>query len=303
MHKLETISSAECFRTGFQLLSPPIITDPINSVIGDCLTEQFLQNPLINSLLVTMLQNIRIILVNTFHPGNIGSAARAMKTMGMSDLCLVTPQRFPAPEANSMAAGALDILGNVRVFESLDEAIAECSLVIGTSARTRTHAFSRPMLGAEASAEKLLSESHQSSVALVFGQETMGLTNSELGKCHFHTSIDAHPEYPVLNVASAIQILCYEIFKASLKEENGRHHVDKKPEEEYPLNQELEKFYEHLENTLTDINFIIQQHPGLVMTRLRRFFNRARPEAKELNMLRGILGAAQKASGKSSNNN
>ncbi|WP_419834589.1 tRNA (cytosine(32)/uridine(32)-2'-O)-methyltransferase TrmJ [Endozoicomonas atrinae] len=247
-----------------------------------------------------MLQNIRIILINTFHPGNIGSAARAMKTMGLSDLCLVTPQRFPAPEADSMAAGALDVLENARVFDTLDEAIADCSLVIGTSARTRTHSFSRPMLGAEECAEKLLSDSRQSPVALVFGQETMGLTNSELEKCHFHTSIDANPEYPVLNVASAIQILCYEIFKASLKKESDWH--SEKPEQEYPLNQELEKFYEHLETTLTDIDFIIQQHPGLVMTRLRRFFNRARPEAKELNMLRGILGAAQKASGKNSNN-
>ena len=106
----------------------------------------------------------------------------------------------------------------------------------------------------------------------------MGLTNSELEKCHFHTSIDANPEYPVLNVASAIQILCYEIFKASLKKESDWH--DEKPEQEYPLNQELEKFYEHLETTLTDIDFIIQQHPGLVMTRLRRFFNRARQKPK-----------------------
>nr|WP_257263657.1 tRNA (cytosine(32)/uridine(32)-2'-O)-methyltransferase TrmJ [Endozoicomonas sp. ONNA2] len=249
-----------------------------------------------------MLQNIRIILINTFHPGNIGSAARAMKTMGLSDLCLVTPARFPAPEADAMAAGALDVLEQARVFDSLDETIADCSLVIGTSARIRSHSFSRPMLGAQACAEQLLCESRQSTVALVFGQETMGLTNSELEKCHFHTSIDANPEYPVLNVAHAIQILCYEIFKASLnklKKENHWH--DEKPDHEYPLNKELENFYEHLETTLTDIDFIIQQHPGLVMTRLRRLFNRARPEAKELNMLRGILRAAQKASGKNSN--
>lgn len=239
-----------------------------------------------------MLQNIRIILINTFHPGNIGSAARAMKTMGLRDLCLVNPQRFPAQEADSMAAGALDVLESARVFNTLDEAIADCSLVIGTSARTRTHSFSRPMLDAEECAIKLLSESRQSPVALVFGQETMGLTNSELEKCHFHTSIDANPEYPVLNVASAIQILCYEIFKASLKESDT--FPSEKPEQEYPLNRELELFYEHLETTLTDIDFIIQQHPGLVMTRLRRFFNRARPEVKELNMLRGILGAVQK---------
>ena len=239
-----------------------------------------------------MLNNIRIILINTFHPGNIGSAARAMKTMGLSDLCLVTPRSFPAPEAEAMAAGALDVLANARVFTSLDDAIADCSLVIGTSARTRTHSFSRPMLSAEQCAAELLSQAQQSPVALVFGQETMGLTNSELEKCHFHTCIDANPEYPVLNVASAIQILCYEVFKASRQTDHPS------PEQVYPLNRELEQFYQHLETTLTDIDFIVRQHPGLVMTRLRRLFNRARPEAKELNMLRGILGAAQKAAQK-----
>ncbi|WP_366139491.1 tRNA (cytosine(32)/uridine(32)-2'-O)-methyltransferase TrmJ [uncultured Endozoicomonas sp.] len=246
--------------------------------------------------MVTMLQNIRIILINTFHPGNIGSAARAMKTMGLSDLCLVTPQRFPAADANSMAAGALDVLENARVFNDLDDAIADCSLVIGTSARSRSHSFSRPMLEAEQSADKLLTESSRNPVALVFGQETMGLTNSELEKCHFHTTIDANPDYPVLNVASAIQILCYEIFKASTKVEVTLNDSDDEPE--YPLNKDLDRFYQHLEKTLTDIDFIIQQHPGLVMTRLRRLFNRARPEAKELNMLRGILNAAQKSAAK-----
>ena len=241
---------------------------------------------------LTMLENIRIILINTFHPGNIGAAARAMKTMGLSDLCLVTPQHFPAPEADAMAAGARDVLERAHVVATLDDAIADCSLVIGTSARRRTHAVSRPMLTAEACAEQLMTQARQSPVALVFGQETMGLTNSELEKCHFHTSIAANPQYPVLNVAAAIQILCYEVFKAA------QHPVvapADDPPPHYPLNKELERFYEHLETTLTDINFIVQQHPGLVMTRLRRLFNRARPESKELNMLRGILRAAQQS--------
>ena len=258
-----------------------------------------LQKLFIHQPRLTMLKNIRIILINTFHPGNIGAAARAMKTMGLTDLCLVTPQQFPAPEADAMAAGAQDVLSNARVFATLDDAIADCSLVIGTSARIRTHAFSRPMLKAEACAEALISQARQSPVALVFGQETMGLTNSELEKCHFHTSIAANPEYPVLNVAAAIQILCYEIFKASQPKEGSE--TDEKPEQ-YPLNKDLERFYEHLESTLTDINFIIQQHPGLVMTRLRRLFNRARPESKELNMLRGILRAAQQAAAKPQKN-
>lgn len=243
-----------------------------------------------------MLKNIRIILINTFHPGNIGSAARAMKTMGLSDLWLVSPQRFPAPEADSMAAGALDILQSATVVETFDEAIANCSMVVGTSARSRTHSFSRPMLEAEECAEKLVQESDQKTVAIVFGQETMGLTNAELEKCHFHTCIDANPQYPVLNVASAIQILCYEVRKAELAK---THHPVSENQPEYPLNRELELFYEHLEETLSDVNFIIKQHPGLAMTRLRRFFNRARPESKELNMLRGILSSVQQAAKKS----
>ena len=247
-----------------------------------------------------MLANIRIILVNTFHPGNIGSAARAMKTMGLSDLWLVSPKRFPAPEADSMAAGALDLLQSARMAETLDEAIADCSMVVGTSARNRTHSFSRPMLEAEQCADQLVNLGQKNPVALVFGQETMGLTNTELEKCHFHTCIDANPEYPVLNVASAIQILCYEVRKA---EQRLRQHPEPVSTPEYPLNKELELFYQHLEKSLNAINFIIPQHPGLVMTRLRRFFNRARPESKELNMLRGILGAIEKTARKNRQDN
>ncbi|WP_263078802.1 tRNA (cytosine(32)/uridine(32)-2'-O)-methyltransferase TrmJ [Endozoicomonas sp. Mp262] len=242
-----------------------------------------------------MLDNIRVILINTFHPGNIGSTARAMKTMGLSDLCLVKPQRFPAPEAESMAAGAQDVLAGARVVNSLDEAIADCSLVIGTSARSRN--MSIPMLEPTGCGEKLVSEAQQSKVALIFGQETMGMTNEELLKCHYHVAIPANPEYPVLNVSAAVQILCYEIFQAS-QQVSYAMEKDQQPEEQpYPQVQQLERFYEHLETTLDDIGFIIRQHPGLVMPRLRRLFNRARPEAKELQMLRGILSAAQKKSG------
>ncbi len=246
-----------------------------------------------------MLHNIRIILINTFHPGNIGSAARAMKTMGLSDIWLVSPQRFPAPEADSMAAGALDLLQSATVVSTLDEAIADCSMVVGTSARSRNHTFSRPILEAEQCASQMVAESEQNPVALVFGQETMGLTNAELEKCHFHTIIDANPEYPVLNVASAIQILCYELRKAE-RNLQPQHNNDLP---EYPLQKELELFYQHLETTLSDINFIVKQHPGLVMNRLRRFFTRARPESKELNMLRGILVSIQQVASKTSKNN
>ena len=123
----------------------------------------------------------------------------------------------------------------------------------------------------------------------------MGLTNEELEKCHYHVCIDANPDYPVLNVASAIQILCYELRKAHSQSETSGFQPQ---QDEYPLQEELERFYQHLEQALTDINFIIQQHPGKVMKRLRRLFNRARPDSKELNMLRGILSSAQKTARK-----
>ncbi|MDB2384320.1 RNA methyltransferase, partial [Endozoicomonas sp.] len=164
----------------------------------------------VNKLFPSMSDTIRIILINTFHPGNIGSTARAMKTMGLTDLCLVNPQHFPAPEANSMAAGALGVLKNARQVATLDEAISDCSLVVGTSARSNRH-MSIPMLEPSDCAKKMVSEALNSKVALIFGQETMGMTNEELLKCHYHVAIPANPEYPVLNVAAAAQIMCYEI--------------------------------------------------------------------------------------------
>lgn len=240
-----------------------------------------------------MSDTIRIILINTFHPGNIGAAARAMKTMGLESLWLVNPQHFPAPEAESMAAGARDLLAQARVVDSLDTAIADCSLVIGTSARKRNMAI--PMLAPTTCADKLVQESKQGPVALVFGQETMGMTNNELLKCHYHVAIPANPQYPVLNVSAAAQIMCYEICQAAQR----RHACPAEQQAAapaYPQIQQLELFYQHLETTLDDIDFIVRQHPGLVMTRLRRLFNRARPEVKELQMLRGILSAIQKKS-------
>ncbi len=239
-----------------------------------------------------MLNNIRIILINTFHPGNIGATARAMKTMGLKDLCLVTPQQFPATEAESMAAGAQDVLTNATVVQTLDEAIADCSLIVGTSARSRN--MSIPMLEPSSCADKLVSEACNSKVALIFGQETMGMTNEELLKCHYHVAIPANPEYPVLNVSAAAQILCYELFQGQQRLAASQSSNNSEQDEPYPQARQMELFYEHLETTLDDIGFIIRQHPGLVMTRLRRLFNRARPEAKELQMLRGILSAAQK---------
>lgn len=247
-----------------------------------------------------MLSNIRIVLINTFHPGNIGAAARAMKNMGLSQLYLVDPVDYPHVEADSRAAGAKDVLDSAQVLGTLQEAIADCPLVIGTSARSRS--FPWPMLDAHSCAVKALAEAATGPVAIVFGRERMGLHNDELRQCNFHLSIPADPEYPVLNVSAAIQIVCYELYlQAQSLQAEKEQPATPTPEHEqssaYPVKQEMDYFYEHLEQSLKAINFIIPQHEGKVMTKLQRFFNRARPEPQELNMLRGILSAVQRSRG------
>lgn len=238
-----------------------------------------------------MLENIKIILVNTSHTGNIGSAARAMKTMGLSNLCLVDPVSPPDGKSSALAAGAGDVLANAQIVSTLEEAVAGCGLVVGTSARSRTHSW--PMLEPRECGVKLISEVPKYPVALVFGRENNGLTNEELQQCHFHVCIPANPEYSSLNLAAAVQTLCYEVRMAWLNRE--QHPV---VEKEYPLNDDLERFYVHLEDTLNETGFIVKNHPGVVMTKLRRLFNRARPEAQELNILRGILASVNKVSKK-----
>ncbi|WP_116474563.1 tRNA (cytosine(32)/uridine(32)-2'-O)-methyltransferase TrmJ [Zobellella maritima] len=237
-----------------------------------------------------MLEQVRIVLVNTSHTGNIGSAARAMKTMGLSDLCLVDPVSPPDGQAVALAAGASDILARARTVSTLAEAVADCGLVIGTSARSRT--WSWPMLDAREAGEKAMVEAPKHKVALVFGRERTGLTNDELQQCHFHVAIPANPEYSSLNLAMAVQTLSYEVRMAWL----SRQAIDSPEpvEQDYPLSADLERFYQHLEQTLLDTGFIIKPHPGQVMLKLRRLFNRARPEDHELNILRGILSSVQK---------
>ncbi|PJG59447.1 tRNA (cytosine(32)/uridine(32)-2'-O)-methyltransferase TrmJ [Aeromonas cavernicola] len=237
-----------------------------------------------------MLDQIRIVLVNTSHTGNMGSAARAMKTMGLSHMVLVDPQALPDDSAYALAAGASEMLANCRIVSTLDEAIADCGLVIGTSARSRT--LSWPMLGPREAGEKLVAEAPRHPVALVFGRERTGLTNDELQKCHYHVAIPANPEYSSLNLAMAVQTLCYEV---------RMHWLQRQPDEEniesvfdYPTAEQLAGFYQHLEQTLLQTGFISDDHPGHVMSKLRRLFNRARPQTAELNILRGILTSVQK---------
>lgn len=235
-----------------------------------------------------MLENIRIVLVNTSHTGNIGSAARAMKTMGLSNLYLVDPVQAPDGHASALAAGAGDVLANAKTVATLQEAVADCGLVVGTSARSRTHSW--PMLEPRSCGRKLIAEVPKYPVALVFGRENNGLTNEELQQCHFHVCIPANPDYSSLNLAAAVQTLCYEVRMAWLEKD-----AYPEVETEYPLSEDLERFYVHLESTLTNTNFIVKNHPGVVMTKLRRLFNRARPESAELNILRGILSSIDKS--------
>lgn len=228
-----------------------------------------------------MLDNIRIVLINTFHPGNIGAAARAMKNMGLSQLYLVEPRIYPSEEADSRAAGAKDVLDQATVVDTLEEAISDCQLVIGTSARNRS--FDLPIFDARTCGEKVVAEAANGKVAIIFGRETMGLHNHELEQCNYHVYIPANPDYPVLNVSAAIQLVCYEIWQASQQDNKEEAPA------EYPLHKEMQLFYEHLESALRKTRFIIPQHEGKVMKKLIRYFNRSRPEQIELNMLRGIL--------------
>ncbi|MFD1007593.1 MULTISPECIES: tRNA (cytosine(32)/uridine(32)-2'-O)-methyltransferase TrmJ [Oceanisphaera] len=244
-----------------------------------------------------MLEQIRIVLVNTSHTGNIGSAARAMKTMGLGELWLVDPVNPVDEQALALSAGARDILEQSTTVATLAEAVADCGLVIGASARSRT--LSWPMLDAREAGEKAIAEAPKHKVALVFGRERTGLSNDELQLCHFHVAIPANPDYSSLNLAMAVQTISYETRMAWLAQQQG---PQAEQEQEYPLSQDLERFYAHLEETLLETGFIIKPHPGQVMTKLRRLFNRARPEDYELNILRGILTSIQNPGRKSNDN-
>lgn len=235
-----------------------------------------------------MLSNIRIVLINTFHPGNVGAIARAMKNMGLSNLYLVDPNDYPSEEATSRAAGAVDLLENATIVPTFEEAIADCSLVIGTSARHRT--FQLPIMNARECAESAVIEATNQPIAIVFGREKTGLLNEEIAQCHRQVYIDANDEYPVLNISQAVQIVAYEIWMASQnKADKGKVEVA-----EYPRKGDMDLFHAHLEETLYDINFVIKNHPGKVLEKLQRYFNRSRPEKSELGILRGVLAAVQR---------
>jgi TrmH family RNA methyltransferase len=238
------------------------------------------------------LARIRVILINTTHPGNIGATARAMKVMGLSSLHLVTPKIFPNAEATAMASGADDLLQTAVVHDSLDSALAGCSLVLGTSARLRS--LSMPMLDARRAASQAVVESDSHEVALLFGRERYGLINEEMQRCQFLVNIPSNPDYSSLNLAQAVQIMAYELRVAA----QGIADIAVDPLDWEPVDdRQMEGFFEHLEQTLLDIRFLNPKQPKRLMMRLRRLFNRARPDQNEINILRGILKASQESSG------
>ena len=252
------------------------------------------------------LNRIRIVMVNTTLPANIGAAARAMKTMGLSKLTLVDPKTFPSPDATALAAGAADVLDNVTIVSTLEEAIADCTLVFGTSARSRTIPW--PLLDVRAATKLAIDETANGDIAIVFGREDRGLTNEELAQAQFHLTIPVNQEYGVLNVSAAIQVVCYELRMNALMQEESVAHTASHTESneqlmplighmqwDEPLADQamMQQFYPHLEAMLADIDFIDPKNPRLLPLRLRRLFGRVRLDRMEYNLLRGIFGRVQ----------
>jgi len=237
-----------------------------------------------------MFENVKVVLVGTSHSGNIGSAARAMKVMGLSHMVLVDPKCQVDDQTIALSAGASDIALNARIVSTLQDAVEECSLVVGTSARSRTLEW--PMMDSRECGEKIAIEAKNNVVAMVFGRERTGLTNEELQLCHYHVSILANPEYSSLNLAMAVQTLSYEVRMAHLY--NLQSQYPERQQENYPRHDELEMFYQHLENVLFKTEFIEKNKPNQVMNKMRRLYNRARPEAQELNILRGMLTSVER---------
>jgi len=233
-------------------------------------------------------QNISVVLVNTSHPGNIGAAARAMKNMGLSRLTLVQPVDFPSGVAVGRAVSATDILESARVVDTLQEAVADCGLVIGASARSRRIPW--PMLAPEDCAAKVIAEQGTNKVALVFGREDAGLNNDELQQCHFHVQIPADEEYSSLNLAAAVLVICYEVRKAALADSGAvTREEDEFWDQEKATGEQVEHFYEHLERVMVEIDFHDPENPRQLMQRMRRLFSRIRIDVMEMNILRGIL--------------
>ncbi len=248
-------------------------------------------------MIASTLNRVRVVLVDTSHPGNIGAAARAMLAMGLGRLSLVRPKRFPCAEATARAAGADGLLYEAAVFDSLNEALADCVWVVGTTVRSRH--LELPRLTPREFAAQAVVEAAQGHVALVFGREQTGLSNEELDQCQAIASIPANPQFASLNLAAAVQVFAYELRLAFNDEPHGGCKSPGHDVGAATTAAELEGLYTHIERALADIGYYDPNQPKLLMRRLRRLYARARPDRAELNILRGILTAAQRAAGKS----
>lgn len=232
------------------------------------------------------LSRIRVVLSHPSHPGNIGAAARAMKTMGLGDLRLVAPKRFPDPEASALASAATDVLESARTHASLEEAIGDTVLAVGFSARVRD--LSHPARPLRDCAPEIVAAAREGPVALVFGNETFGLTNEELGRCRMLATIPANPVYASLNLAAAVQVACYEVAMAAGVEAAG-------PSEREPATvEELEALFAHWEAAMRASGFLDPAQPRRLMERMRRMLARAGLEREEVRLLRGMLAAFEK---------
>ena len=257
-----------------------------------------------NAMVSSHLNHVRIVMVNTTLPANIGSALRAMKTMGLSKLVLVAPKTYPHPDIDALAAGATDLIEQIEIVETLEQAIADCHLVFGTSARSRTIPW--PLLDVRPASEKALQAvvQQQQEVAIIFGREDRGLTNEELALANYHVTIPVNTEYGVLNVAQAIQIICYELRMATLayEQQDNNNNVQSMPvnnqidmhwDEPLVTQEQMQQFYPHLEKMLEEIEFLDLNNPRLLPLRLRRLFGRIQLDRMEYNLLRGIFTRVQ----------
>jgi tRNA/rRNA methyltransferase len=227
------------------------------------------------------LSNVRVVLSHTTHPGNIGAAARAMKTMGLHHLYLINPRHFPDPQATAMAAGADDVLQNAVVCSAIDEALQGVVLTVGMTARLRD--ISNEVLTPRAAMPLVLQQAATQSVALLFGTEMSGLTNEEVSRAQMLVNIPANPDFSSLNLASSVQVMAYELSVAAQNFQPAQQLLQP------AAHEQVEGFMVHLEKALHEIGFFTTQNPARMMQRLRRLYARARLEADEINILRGIL--------------
>ena len=233
------------------------------------------------------LDNSHIVMVETSHSGNIGAAARAMNNMALSRLSLVSPRCRVDEQAYARATGAFELLGNHQKFSGIPDAIADCHLVVGSSARARTLTW--PTLTPAELADKVATMGSDQQVAILFGQERTGLTNEQLHHCHYAVNIPTNPNFSSLNVASAVQVICYELFKTL----SADAVPPPQPDDKLASALQTEGLFDHLEQVITHTGFLNPAQPKQLMTRLRRLLLRAEPSENEVNILRGILSSVK----------